>query len=330
MKTTKSTDVLVLTLAWCLLAASATSAQSPNQPAKEITLDLGGNASLKLALIPAGKFLMGSPDSEEAHRKDEVLHEVAISKPFYMGVSHVTVDQFAAFVKESGYKTDAEKEGWSESIETKNGKLLTGKFKKGKFAVKRMSGASWRDPGFDQKGDHPVVQVSWNDAKAFCDWLSMKSGMTVALPTEAQWEYACRAGTKTAWPWGDTPADGKGWANCADQSLKRMLPDDAGITCFNWDDGFVFTSPVGSFKANALGLFDMIGNAAHWCQDRYGDYEIGAATDPTGADAGVLRVVRGGSWNNYAPRNCRSAARYKFAPNFRNERYGFRVVMDLK
>jgi formylglycine-generating enzyme required for sulfatase activity len=331
MKTTTPTVILVLAFTWCLLAVGAASAQPPSQPAKEITLDLDGNASLKLALIPAGKFLMGSPEGEDVRRKDEAQHEVTISKPFYMGVHLVTVSQFAVFVKDSGYKTDAEKAGWSWSIELRDGRLLTGKGKNAGLAPRKVEGASWRDPGFDQKGDHPVVQVSWNDAKAFCEWLSKKSGKTVALPTEAQWEYACRAGTKTAWLWGDNPDDGKGWANCSDQSLKRRLPDSgAGVKCFNWDDGFVFTSPAGSFKANAWGLFDMIGNAAHWCQDRYGDYEKGAVTDPTGSDAGMNRVVRGGSWNNFDPKNCRSAARYRFVPDHRNERYGFRIVINLK
>ena len=300
--------------------------QSQSQGEKNLTLDLGNKVAMNLALIPAGKFLMGSPEGEDVRRRDEAQHGVTLSKPFYMGVHHITVDQFAAFVKESGYKTDAEKEGCSESAEIKNGKLVTGKGKNIKFIPKKMVGASWRNPGFQQKGDHPVVQVSWNDAVAFCGWLSKMSGRAVALPTEAQWEYACRAGTKTAWPWGDNPDDGKGWANGADQSLMRILPRNAAITCFNWDDGFVFTSPVGSFKANAFGLFDMIGNAAHWCQDRYGDYEKGAVTDPTGSATGTNRVVRGGSWNNFQIKNCRSAARYQFAPDHRNDRYGFRVV----
>ena len=325
----KVTSILVLALAGYVQAVGADATQLTSQPAKEIALDLGAKVSLRLLLIPAGKFIMGSPESEEARHKDEVRHEVTISKPFYMGISHVTVSQFAAFVKDSGYITDAEKEGWSESIEIKNGKLLTGKSTNGKFIAKKAEDASWRDPGFEQKGDHPVVQVSWNDAKAFCAWLSKRSGKTVQLPTEAQWEYACRAGTTTAFPWGDNPDDGKGWANGADQSLKKMLPDtDSGVTCFNWDDGFVFTSPVGSFKANAFGLYDMIGNAAHWCQDRYGEYATVATTDPTGTDAGMARVVRGGSWNNYGPRNCRSATRYRFNPKYRNERYGFRIVLE--
>ena len=178
-----------------------------------MTVDLGDKVTMKLVQVPAGKFTMGSPEAEKKAAvkeavaagnsekdatdvfKDEVQHEVTISKPFYMGITHVTVDQFAAFVKDSGYKTEAEKDGWAGGFEIKDGKLND----------KRVNGCSWRKPSFDQKGDHPVVQVSWNDAKAFCDWLSKKSGKTVVLPTEAQWEYACRAGTKTAYPWGDSP-----------------------------------------------------------------------------------------------------------------------------
>jgi len=169
--------------------------------------------------------------------------------------------------------------------------------------------------------------VSWNDARAFCDWLSKKTGKTVVLPTEAQWEYACRAGTQTAYPWGDNPDDGKGWANGADQSFKKMFPNaPAAAKFFSWDDGFVFTSPVASFKANTFGLYDMIGNALQWCQDRYGDYEKAAATDPTGADTGGLRVLRGGSWSN-GPGYCRSAGRRWNPPGARGGGIGFRVAV---
>jgi len=219
----------------------------------------------------------------------------------------VTVDQFAAFVKDSGYKTDAEKDGWSVGIEIKDGNV----------GLKKADGACWRKPGFDQKGNHPVVQLSWNDAKAFCDWLSKKSGKPVQLPTEAEWEYGCRVGTKSAYPWGDKPDDGKGWANCADQTLKKELPAVPAKLFFSWDDGFVFTSPAGSFKANAFGLYDMNGNAWQWCGGWYGDYEKGAATDPTGPAAGKVRVLRGGSWNNNA-QNCRSANRNRNTPDIAN------------
>ena len=315
----KASAILSLALFSCVQTLCFAATQPTHQPRKEMKLDLGGNVSLKLVLIPAGKFVMGSPEGEINRKKDELQHEVTISKPFYMSIHLVTVDQFAAFMKDSGYRTDAEKEGSSNGIELKDGKL----------GNRKMNGASWRDPSFDQKGDHPVVQVSWNDAKAFCEWLSKNRGLTAMLPTEAQWEYACRAGAKTAWPWGENPDDGISWANCADQSLKKVLYNNGdAVKFFNWDDGVVFTSPAGSFRPNAFGLFDMIGNAAHWCLDRYGDYGAGAVVDPTGAPTGMARVVRGGSWNNYNPWNCRSAARYRFAPNFRNERYGFRITVE--
>ncbi len=286
---------------------------------KELTLDLGNKVTMKLVQIPAGKFLMGSPETEKVRENNEVQHAVTISKPFYMGITHVTVDQFAEFVKDSGYKSDAEKEGWSLGIEIKDGK----------FNLKKVNGCSWRKPSFEQKGNHPVVQVSHSDGKAFCDWLSKKSGKTVVLPTEAQWEYACRAGTKTAYPWGDNPDDGKGWANCADQSLKKQLPNaPAAWIFFTWDDRSVFTVPVGSFKANAFGLYDMIGNVYQWCQDGYGDYEKGAVSDPTGTDAASLRVLRGGSWSD-GPANCRSANRNRRENGIRGDHFGFRVAAGV-
>ena len=308
--------VLAIFLA-TLTAQAQQTAPAAAAAGKELTLDLGNGVSLKLVLIPAGKFLMGSPETESGRNRDETRHEITISRPFYLGMTHVTVDQFAAFVKDKGYKTDAEKNGSSGGIEIKDGRLVGSK----------VTGCSWRDPSFDQKGDHPVVQVSWNDAQAFCAWLSRKTGKTVLLPTEAQWEYACRAGTTTAYPWGDNPDDGKGWANGADQSLQKKLPNaPVGWTFFNWDDGYVFTAPVGSFKVSAFGLYDVNGNAWQWCQDRYGTYAPGAATDPAGPDAGGARVLRGGSWGTH-PSGCRAAVRDKHFPNDRSVNFGFRVAV---
>ncbi len=286
---------------------------------KNIILALGDNINMRLVLIPAGKFLMGSPDDEKDRFGEEgPRREVTIAKPFYMGVTHVTVGQFAAFVKESGYTTEAEKAGWTMGVEIKDGK----------HSYKKIDGCSWRNPSFDQGDDHPVVLVSWNDANAFCGWLSKKSGKTVALPTESQWEYACRAGTKTAFPWGDNPDDGKGWANCLDQSLKRKLYNTPEAKCFNWDDGFVFTSPVGSFKANAFGLYDMNGNAKQWCQDWCGDHGL-PATDHTETATAGYRILRGGSWNFY-PGGCRSASRLTASQANHDVGFGFRVVVDVK
>jgi formylglycine-generating enzyme len=291
------------------------------QTGRPLTLDLGNKVMMNLALVPAGKFLMGSPETEAGRDAYETQHEVRISKPFYMGVTHVTVDQFAAFVRDSDYRTDAEKAGWSNGFEIKDGKI----------EFKKVEGCSWRNPTFAQKGDHPVVQVTWNDAQAFCAWLSKKSGRTVELPTEAQWEYACRAGTKTAYPWGDNPDDGKGWDNCADQSLRGKTPVGyGGEGFFSWDDGFAFTAPAGTFKANALGLYDMHGNVWQWCQDRHGDdgvdYGREAAVDPTGQETGNKRVLRGGTWIS-APRGCRSAYRGWLEPDQGYDNGGFRVVV---
>lgn len=308
----------------CLLACmpcGSAFAQPSSHPAPSLSLDGGDKVMIRLALIPAGKFKMGSPETEIGHRKNETLHEVTISKPFYMSLTHITVGQFEAFAKANQYQTEAEIADSSEGFEISNGKLTT----------KKIRGVSWRNVGFDQGLDHPVVYVSWNDACAYCAWLSTKTGKTARLPTEAEWEYACRAGTNSAWPWGDLADAGEGWANCADQSLKSRLPKVGNaIQFFNWADGFAFTAPVGRFKPNAFGLYDMIGNAAHWCQDRYGDYGTAAVTDPTGTDVGLRRIIRGGSWNNFVPLNCRSAARCNFPPNFRNERYGFRIVVETK
>ena len=287
---------------------------------RALTLKLADGVEMKVVRILPGKFVMGSPADEKGHDEDERQLDVTISKPFYMGQTHVTVDQFAAFVKDTGYETDAEKAGSSLGFEihTSLG-----------FLLRVVDGASWRNPSFDQKGDHPVVQVSWNDATAFCDWLSTKSAKTVRLPTEAEWEYACRAGTKTAYPWGDNPDDGKEWANCADQTLKKKLPyAPARLPFFSWEDGFAFTSPAGTFKANAFGLHDMIGNAWQWCADWYGDYDKGAVVDPTGANVSERRVLRGGSWLA-ASAACRLAVRGKDDPTGRHsDDCGFRVVVS--
>jgi formylglycine-generating enzyme required for sulfatase activity len=286
---------------------------------KEMALDLGNNVTMKLVRIPAGKFLMGSPETEKDRDADEVQHEVTISKPFYMGITHVTVNQFAAFVKDSGYKTDAEREGWSLGVD----------ISKGELQKKRIPGASWRNPSFEQTGDHPVVQVSWDDARMFCEWLSKRSGRNVCLPTEAQWEYACRAGTRTACFWGDNPDDGKGWANGPDQSLSKTLTHPpTGLTFFTWDDGYVFTSPVGRFKPNAFGLYDMIGNVTQWCSDWHEEYKTVAVTDPTGAATGRDHILRGGAWYGN-PAACRSAIRGLGDVSLRSVRCGFRVTVAI-
>ena len=154
-----------------------------------------------------------------------------------------------------------------------------------------------------------MVNVSWNDAVAFCKWLSRKEGKTYRLPTEAEWEYACRAGTTTRYYSGDDPETLAKVGNVADAALKAKFPDWKYTIKAN--DGYVFTAPVGKFKPNAFGLYDMHGNAWQWCTDWYGAeyYARSPIDDPTGPDSGAVRVLRGGSWF-VRPFFSRSATRY--------------------
>jgi formylglycine-generating enzyme required for sulfatase activity len=280
-------------------------------PEKNINLDLGGGVTLALTLVPAGQFVMGTPPGEANRSDDETQHEVTISKPFYMGVYEVTRGQFATFVNDTGWKTDAEQDGWTYSWEGNK--------------AHQVDGAGWRNPGFAQTDMHPVVCVSWGDAAAFCQWLSRKTGKAVRLPTEAEWDYACRAGTRTVYQWGDNPDDGKGWCNAADQTAKRQFPD---WTVFNWEDGFVFTAPVGQFRPNSWGLYDMHGNVSEWCADWLGDYPGGAVKDPTGPASSQDRVFRGGACGDI-PSVCRSGAREGYNPGSSFAFCGFRVVVSL-
>jgi sulfatase modifying factor 1 len=262
---------------------------------------------MEFVLIPAGTFLMGSPDSDkQASGNEKPQHRVMISQPFYLGKYPVTVGQFEAFVDAEGYKTDAEKDG--------------------KFVQKPAS--TWRNPGFKQGKNHPVVKVSWNDAVAFCKWLSTKEGRNFQLPTEAQWEYACRAKTTTRYSFGDDEDDLKDYANIADASLKAKCKDATWAK--GWDDGYPFTAPVGKFKPNAFGLYDMQGNVWQWCQDYYDDkfYQNSEINDPVNIKRPDpdRRVLRGGSWS-YEPRSCRAAYRNWHEPANRNLNYGFRVSL---
>jgi formylglycine-generating enzyme required for sulfatase activity len=268
---------------------------------------------MELVLVPAGKFRMGSGETEPAHQGHEgPVREVEITRPFYMGIHEVTVGQFKQFVKDAGYKTQAETEGGALRY-----------FPDGKW--ENDPKASWRNPGFVQTDEHPVVCVSWNDAQAFCKWLGQVESKKYRLPTEAEWEHACRAGTKTRWYSGDDEASLKDVANIADAALKKALPvGDA----HPWNDGYAFTAPVGRFMPNAFGLYDMHGNAWEWCQDWYDPdyYKKGPREDPEGPVAGGTRVLRGGSWGDGAP-NARSAYRSgHYVPSHRHCRLGFRAV----
>lgn len=264
--------------------------------------------------IPAGKFTMGSPADEKDRVDHENQHAVEITREFYLGIHEVTIGQFRNFVTEEAYKTDAEKDGEGGFGYNKT----TGK------GEGRRPEYTWKNAGWKVTDDHPVVNVSWNDAKAFCSWLSRKEKKTYRLPTEAEWEYACRAGSKTAFHNGNDPEGLAEVGNVADGTAKAVFANLKAITA---KDGYVFTAPVGSFQKNAFGLFDMHGNVWEWCEDRYdgGGYQTDPMRDPTGPSTGSSRAFRSGSWDRAAGR-CRSAARGGNAPTFRNYILGFRVV----
>jgi formylglycine-generating enzyme required for sulfatase activity len=173
---------------------------------------------------------------------------------------------------------------------------------------------SWRDPGFKQSDEHPVVDVNWNDAVAFCEWLSRKEGKTCRLPTEAEWEYACRAGTTTRYSCGD---DAQGLADVgkvADAGAREQIAQG--------------TTSVGTFRPNAFGLYDMHGNVSEWCADWYDPnyYANSSGDDPSGPSLGSSRVCRGGSWSGTAGL-CRSALRGRYSPEYRRGYLGFRVLL---
>ena len=280
----------------------------------EITNTLG----MKLRRIQPGKFLMGSPANEEGRADNEgPQHEVEITKAFYMGAYPVTKGQFAAFMEASGHKMEAEGDGQGSS----GYNAATRKFE-------QATKYTWRNPGFAQTDQHPVVNLTWHDAVAFCQWLSEKEGKTYELPTEAEWEYACRAGAKTRFWFGDADSSLKDKANIADTSFRDKLDADSakGYSFASWDDGFAFTSPVERFSANPWGLHDMNGNVLQWCADRYGKYQAGAVKDPKYDGSGEERVLRGGSWA-FDPRDCRSAVRGSVPPSHRGFYIGMRVVM---
>ena len=277
-------------------------------------------SGIKLVLIPAGRFQMGSPESEPDRGRGERQHLRIIREPFYMSETEVTVAQFRKFVEATKYVTDAER-GVEE-----------GGHHKGAFATvadgerEWSETASWRNPypnfkEYKLRDDHPVVQVSWNDAIRFVEHFGLQ------LPTEAQWEYALRAGTTTKYFWGDSEAGGKGYGNIKDAASKKRFI--RWTQSFPFDDGSTFVNVVGSYKPNAWGLRDMVGNVQEWCQDQYVRDYPADGSDESAAANGSGRVMRGGSWFD-APDLQRAATRFGFAPQGRRDFIGIRVVMKTK
>lgn len=269
---------------------------------------------MKFVRLPAGEFLMGSDEPAGQLAKaypqydpkrfgllgDEApVHRVRITRPFYLGQFEVTVGQFRRFLAASGYVPESIADGTGgygynpqyDPASTRRGDAFEGRDPK----------YSWQNPGFPQTDQHPVLNVSWNDAVAMAQWLSRTEGKTYRLPTEAEWEYAARAGSKTRYSSGDDPQSLLRVANVFDVDSTRNWPQWQAFALKS-ADGYAFTAPVGSFAPNAWGLHDMHGNAWEWVADWYGEdyYAHSQLDDPEGPADGNVRVRRGGSWHTWA------------------------------
>lgn len=266
----------------------------------------------ELVLVPAGKGKIGASEAEKTRETDDLpVRVVTVSRPFAMGRTEVTRDEFAAFVEATGHRAEGGCYSWSESRWVLN------------------PDRSWRNPGFPQTGRDPVVCINFRDAQAYVRWLSSKTGKRYRIPTEAEWEYAARAGTESSRPWGEDPADACDFANGTDLAALRR-PNANEFDYHDCDDGHIYTAPAGSFRPNAFGLHDMIGNAWEWTVDCWIDgapAKPQAARGPPSPEDCGRRAVRGGAWN-YTPPYLRSAARLKGAVGVRIYNIGIRVVRD--
>jgi formylglycine-generating enzyme required for sulfatase activity/serine/threonine protein kinase len=294
------------------------SAQGNSAPrtvtAPEQLQEIGNTIGMRLVRIPAGKFMMGSPEGDkDALPHEKPRHEVKITRPFYLGKYEVTRGQFRELVAASAYATEAERGAgaWGWNAQTS------------KFELRKDY--NWKSDGFEQTDEHPVVAVSWNDAMEFCRWLSKKEKKHYDLPTEAEWEYACRARTTTRYHNGDDVERVVEVANVPDRTARKRYPSWNGIDA---EDGYVFTAPVGQFKPNGFGLHDMHGNVWEWCKDWYDNsyYQLGNNTDPQGPPNGGSRVLRGGSYWDH-PANCRAAFRIGVPPGVGLNHAGFRICL---
>jgi formylglycine-generating enzyme len=282
-------------------------------------------SGMKFVMIKGGRFIMGDTFNE-GDSDETPAHEVQVAD-FALGVFAVTKGQFRRFITSTGYRTDAEKDDTGCYVE--------------KGDVWNYDPAtSWRNSGFYQDDSHPVVCVSWNDATAFAEWLTKKSGRRYRLPTEAEWEYAARSGGRNERFAGfSDPLQFYRYGNFCDKNCS------AEWRTVDQNDTFKYTSPVGSLLPNGLGVYDMIGNVWQWVSDYYGEHYYRestrkwpldslyggelrrerAHTNPQGAAEGRYRTLRGGSWNS-APIDARAAQRLRNMPAFRRSYIGFRLV----
>ena len=266
----------------------------------------------QMAVVPAGAFILGSPPGEPGRRDDEgPQRRIAFAAPMAVGRFEITRDEYEAFLRATGHPVGVG--------------CLTDRETQGTWTMDRVS--TLRDPGFRQASNHPVACVSWEDAQAYVAWLNRQvPGAGYRLLTEAEWEYTARAGGEAAYPWGDDPHQACIHANGVDRTPLARYPSWVATRC---NDGALNTAPVGSYRPNAFGLYDMIGNVSEWVQDctapSYETLPAAGSYDPPGCER---RIVRGGAWGSTIP-NLRTADRFRQPPGHRDDSIGFRVMRPL-
>jgi formylglycine-generating enzyme required for sulfatase activity len=311
--------MMIATLAWCCSNLGAIAAPAPPKMFSDCT-----NCPQMVALPPGG-FTMGiSADQEKAQGmpapqtgRSGPPHTVTFGKGYAISAYPITVAQFREFVEDSGYHT-------SDSCYSQH-------MSDGHFIYENSRGYTWRDPGFPQNDKHPVVCVNWDDAMAYAAWLSKKTGHQYSVPNEAQYEYAARGGTTTLFFWGDKrDATACQYANEPDLDQAKALNAPSGPDYrFQCSDGYAFTSPVGSFKPNPFGLYDMLGNIWEWTADCWNDNYNGAPTDGSTWKTGDCDAhpSHGGSYGN-AVFSAYSAIRVPRDADYVGHSWGFRVVRN--
>jgi formylglycine-generating enzyme required for sulfatase activity len=306
-----------------LVAAAPSTAPIAVQTVPQISTSLSVGVVIKdcadcpeMVMIPAGQFVMGATSIEEEREKlpdslrnrSQPTHQVNVSS-FMAGRYEVTVGQYRAFALATNRSSAGGCFAWNG---TKNENDLA---------------KDWRNTGFPQNDSHPVACVSWEDSIAYVQWLRQKTGKDYRLLTEAEWEYSARAGTTTARFWGEDGNVSCSFANGADTKAKMIVHGASNWPVANCDDGYAYTAPVGSYKPNAFGLYDMLGNVWEWTQDCLNENYVGAPSDGSAWTKGDCsrRVLRGGSWDYY-PQHLRSAFRARNAATNRGNFNGFRVA----
>jgi formylglycine-generating enzyme required for sulfatase activity len=268
--------------------------------------------------IPAGEFAMGSPDDQDGRNSDERLHAAVVSQAFAISRTEITIGQFSEFARSVDYRTEADRE--SACLRTDE---------EGIELVADLS-LSWEKPGYPVTREHPVVCVTWNDARAYAEWLGEQTGREYRLPTELEWEYAARATTTTSRHWDDNLEASCDFANTADETVltdaeETRRIEGARSAC---RDGHLYAAPVATFQSNQFGLHDMLGNVAEWTCSVYDPVYGGAQAeclDATRRRGPAPIVIRGGSWLT-SPALARSAARDGLPSNLGLNTIGFRVL----